>query len=155
MTCGLGLRPAICLAGSTPGVLKKIKNTSSVIANMVSRAQRVRRMMKFSTRAAAPGAAGMPGRRPQQVWSLPLHPQLGARIQRVADSVAQYVQRRHGQESQGRGCGRGRGGGGEKGVGVGGGGAGGGGGRGGGGGGEGGDRLGEDRGGNHQREQHD
>src|SRR6185295_18258519 len=99
MTCGLGLRPAICLAGSTPGVLKKITNTSSVIANMTSTVQRSRRIMKFSTRAAAPGAAGMPGRRPQQVWSLSLHPQLGARIQRVADTVAQHVQRQHGQHN--------------------------------------------------------
>src|SRR5690349_23929938 len=93
MVCGLGLRPAICLAGSTPGVLKKITNTRIVIANMTSSVQMSRRMMKFSTRAAAPGAAGIPGRPPQQISSLPLHPQLGARIQRVADSVAQHVQR--------------------------------------------------------------
>ena len=36
MTCGLGLRPAICLAGSMPGVLKKITKTSTVIANITS-----------------------------------------------------------------------------------------------------------------------
>src|SRR5690348_9534323 len=99
MTCGLGLRPAICLAGSTPGVLKKITKTSTVIANMTTRAQRARRMMKFSTRAAAPGAAGTPGRWPQQDWSLPLHPQLGARIQRVADTVTEHVQRQHSQHN--------------------------------------------------------
>ena len=49
----------IARAGSTPGVLKKITNTRIVIANMTSSVQMSRRMMKFSTRAAAPGAADL------------------------------------------------------------------------------------------------
>ena len=47
--CGLGLRPAMARAGSTPGVLKKMMNTSAVITNMTSAVHSVRRTMNVST----------------------------------------------------------------------------------------------------------
>src|SRR6266487_7052556 len=95
ITCALGLRPAICLAGSTPGVLKKITNTSSVITNMTSTVHSSRRMMKLSTRAAVSCSAGMTGHGRRPGRSLPLHPQLGARVEGVTDAVSQDVQRQH------------------------------------------------------------
>ena len=56
-----GLRPAIWRAGSTPGVSKKIRNTSTVITNMTSSVHSTRRMMKVpirypSTRSLARGS---------------------------------------------------------------------------------------------------
>ena len=44
--CGDGFRPAIWRAGSTPGVSKKIRKTSTVMANITSSIQSRRRMMK-------------------------------------------------------------------------------------------------------------
>src|SRR6266705_6035006 len=95
MTCALGLRPAICLAGSTPGVLKKITNTRSVITNMTSTVHSTRRMMNVSTKPAACRAVGRtwPGRLPGRPSSL--HPQLGARIEGVPHAVAENVHGQH------------------------------------------------------------
>src|SRR6266568_9341218 len=95
MTCGLGLRPAICLAGSTPGVLKKITNTRSVITNMTSKVHSTRRIMKVSMQALAGYPAGRTGRRRRPDSPLPLHPQLGTRIEGVADTVSEYVHGQH------------------------------------------------------------
>ena len=60
MTCGLGFLPAICLAGSMPGVLKKMTNTSTVIANITSTVHMIRLTMKVST--SPPPAASRAGR---------------------------------------------------------------------------------------------
>src|SRR6202044_2828623 len=76
--CGVGLRPAMARAGSTPGVLKKMMNTSTVITNMTSTVHSDRRTMNVSTGSL-------------------LHSQLGPRVERVADAIAQDVQRQHGQ----------------------------------------------------------
>ena len=46
---GLGLRPAICRAGSIPGVLKKITKTSSEMTNMTAIISSSRRTTKVST----------------------------------------------------------------------------------------------------------
>ena len=46
--CGLGLRPAMARAGSTPGVLKKMMNTTTVITNMTSTVHSGRRTMNVS-----------------------------------------------------------------------------------------------------------
>src|ERR1700733_4748699 len=86
--CGLELRPAIARAGSTPGVLKKMKKTSTVITNMTSTAHSERRTMNVST-----GAPSCPGGGP----ALPVHPQLGPRVERVPDPVPEHVQRQHGE----------------------------------------------------------
>ena len=47
---GLGLRPASLRAGSTPGVWKKIRNTSTVIVNTTKTVAIMRRMTKVSIR---------------------------------------------------------------------------------------------------------
>ena len=47
---GLGLRPASLRAGSTPGVWKKIRNTSTVIVNTTKTVASMRRMTKVSIR---------------------------------------------------------------------------------------------------------
>src|SRR5215468_9513549 len=86
-TCGLGLRPAIARAGSTPGVLKNSTNTNAVITNMTSTAHSRRRTMKVSM-GAPPRRSGAP---------LSAHPQLGARVERVPDPVPEHVERQHGQ----------------------------------------------------------
>src|SRR5215813_1284267 len=85
--CGLGLRPAIARAGSTPGVLKKSTNTNAVITNMTSTAHSRRRTMNVSM--------GAPPRRSPA--SLAPHPQLGARVERVPDPVSEHVERQHRQ----------------------------------------------------------
>src|SRR5690349_8256089 len=85
--CGLGLRPAIARAGSTPGVLKNSTKTNAVITNMTSTVHSRRRTMNVST--------GAPPRRSPAPLSP--HPQLGAGIERVPDSVAEYVERQHRQ----------------------------------------------------------
>src|SRR6266568_3383752 len=90
MISGLGFRPAIARAGSTPGVLKKITNTSAVITNMTRAIHSVRRTMNVSI-GALPCRSGRPPPGPP----LPLHPQLGARIERVPDAVAQHVESQH------------------------------------------------------------
>ena len=46
--CAFGLRPARARAGSTPGVLKKMMNTTTVITNMTSTVHSRRRMMNVS-----------------------------------------------------------------------------------------------------------
>src|SRR5215469_6501508 len=86
--CGFGLRPARARAGSTPGVLKKMMNTSTVITNMTSTDHSRRRTMNVSM-SAGPRLA----RR-----SLALHPQLGPRVQGVPDAVPEDVQRQHRQQ---------------------------------------------------------
>src|SRR6188474_3848583 len=73
-----GFRPAIWRAGSTPGVSKKMRKTSTVITNITSSVHRIRRMMKVPT-------------------SLSLHAELGPRVEGVADAVAEHVQRQHGE----------------------------------------------------------
>src|SRR5215469_12392200 len=87
MICGLGLRPAIARAGSTPGVLKKSTNTNAEITNMTSAAHSRRRTMNVSM--------GAPSRR--SAAPLSPHPQLGAGIERVPDPVAEHVERQHRQ----------------------------------------------------------
>src|SRR5215468_10985001 len=92
--CGFGLRPARARAGSTPGVLKKMMNTTSVITNITSTVHSRRRMMKVSM-SAGPRFARLP---------LALHPQLGPRVQGIPDAVPEHVQREHGeQDHQARG----------------------------------------------------
>src|SRR5215472_17071854 len=86
--CAFGLRPARARAGSTPGVLKKMMNTITVITNMTSAVHSRRRMMKVSM-SADPRLA----RR-----SLTPHPQLGPRVQGVPDAVTEHIQREHGQQ---------------------------------------------------------
>src|SRR5437762_1467947 len=81
--CAFGLRPAMARAGSTPGVLKKMMNTTTVITNMTSTVHSSRRTMNVSMNAGPP---------------LALHPQLGPRIQGVPDAVPQHVQRQHGEQ---------------------------------------------------------
>src|SRR5580698_11359018 len=85
--CGLELRPAMARAGSTPGVLKKMKKTTTVITNMTSTAHSERRTMNVSI-GAIPGRERPP---------LPVHPQLGPRVERVPDPVPEHVQRQHGE----------------------------------------------------------
>src|SRR5262252_3232621 len=87
--CGLGLRPAIARAGSTPGVLKKMTNTTTVITNMTTTVHSVRRTTNVSMRPApACSRASLP------------HPQLRPGIERVADAVAEHVERQHRQHDQ-------------------------------------------------------
>src|SRR5215831_14083209 len=86
--CGFGLRPARARAGSTPGGLKKMMNTITVITNMTSTVHSRRRMMNVSM-PAGPRLARPP---------LALHPLLGARVQGVPDAVPEYVQRQHRQQ---------------------------------------------------------
>src|SRR5438094_4410035 len=94
MVCAFGLRPASARAGSTPGVLKKMMNTITVITNMTSTVHSRRRMTNVSM-SAGPRLAGL---------ALALHPQLGPRVQGVPDPVAEHVQREHGeQDHQARG----------------------------------------------------
>src|SRR5438046_29843 len=81
--CTLGLRPAMARAGSTPGVLKKMMNTTTVITNMTSTVHSSRRTMNVSMSAGPP---------------LALRPQLGPRVQGVPDPVAEHVQRQHGEQ---------------------------------------------------------
>jgi hypothetical protein len=50
-------------------------------------------MMKFSTSAAAGYSAGHTDRGLQPDLPLPLHPQLGARIEGIAYAVTEHVQR--------------------------------------------------------------
>src|SRR5215469_1612645 len=93
--CGLALRPAIARAGSTPGVLKKMKKTSTEITNKTSTVHRLRRTTNVSmsdvSRHRGPHArTGHDGRTP-----LALHPDLGPRVQRIPHAVAQYVQRQY------------------------------------------------------------
>src|ERR1700691_206829 len=76
IVAGSGLRPAISRAGSTPGVLKKIKNVSAEIAKRTTAVHKARRTMNLSI-------------------ALATHPQLRPRIERFADTIAQYVQRQH------------------------------------------------------------
>src|SRR3954452_13658250 len=80
MTCALGLRPAMARAGSTPGVLKKITNTTTVITNMTSTVHSTRRMAKASMVRSA------------------LHSYLGARVEGVAYPVAEHVERQDRQQ---------------------------------------------------------
>ncbi len=47
--CGSALRPAMRAAGSTPGVAKKIRNTSTLSANMTNSVATTRRMMNAIT----------------------------------------------------------------------------------------------------------
>ena len=61
---GEGFRPAICRAGSTPGVAKKIRNTSTDRANMTATRPTSRRMANVTMRL--------------------LHPHLRTRVERVA-----------------------------------------------------------------------
>src|SRR5690349_5778265 len=92
--CAFGLRPARARAGSTPGVLKKMMNTMTVITNRTSTVHSRRRMMKVSMSADL-CLARLP---------LALHPQLGPRVQGVPDAVAEHVQREHReQDHQARG----------------------------------------------------
>src|SRR5271170_5327204 len=91
--CGLGLRPASARAGSTPGVLKKIKKVSTVITNMTSTVHRSRRTMNVSIGPPPPG-------RPP----LSLYPQLGARVEGVPDAIPQHVQGQHGEHDHDPGC---------------------------------------------------
>src|SRR5262249_1103241 len=86
--CGFGVRPARARAGSTPGVLKKRMNTTTVITNMTSTVHRRRRMMNVSM-TGGPRIARLP---------LALHPQLGPRVEGVPDAVPEHVQRQHGQQ---------------------------------------------------------
>src|SRR5215469_16653464 len=86
--CAFGLRPASARAGSTPGVLKKMMNTTTVITNMTSTVHSRRRMIKLSM-SFGPCLAGRP---------LAVHPQLGARVQGVPDAVPEHVQRQHRQQ---------------------------------------------------------
>src|SRR4249919_3743366 len=73
-----GFRPAIWRAGSTPGVSKKMRKTSRVITNITSTVHSRRRMMNVAN-AYAPTRS------------------LGERVERVADAVAEHVQRQHGE----------------------------------------------------------
>src|SRR5215472_1330759 len=86
--CGFGLRPAMARAGSTPGVLKKMMNTTTVITNMTSTVHSSRRTMNVSM-SARPWLARPP---------LALHPQLGPRVQGVPDAVPEHVQREHSEQ---------------------------------------------------------
>src|SRR5262249_7960270 len=83
--CAFGLRPAMARAGSTPGVLKKMMNTTTVITNMTRTVHSRRRTMNVSMSAGL-GGAGLPPA---------LHPQLGPRVQGIPDAVAEHVQRQH------------------------------------------------------------
>ncbi len=65
--CGFGLRPARARAGSTPGVLKKMINTMTVITNMTSTVHSRRRMMNVSMRAG-PRLARLPLSPPPAAW---------------------------------------------------------------------------------------
>src|SRR5947209_4975510 len=80
MTCALGLRPAMARAGSTPGVLKKITNTTTVMTNMTSTVASRRRTMKVSMAASA------------------LHSHLGARVEGVPHPVAEHIEGEDGEQ---------------------------------------------------------
>src|SRR5437867_11614196 len=77
-TSGDALRPAIRDEGSDPGVAKKIRKTMTLIPNITKIIWIRRRMSVFSI-----------GR------SVASDPKLGARIQRVANTVTQDVQGQH------------------------------------------------------------
>src|SRR5581483_11482460 len=77
----LGFRPAISRAGSTPGVSKKSRKTSADSTNMTATSPRMRRTAKVST--AGPTS---------------LDPHLRARVESVAEAVAEDVQREHGED---------------------------------------------------------
>src|SRR5262249_15551437 len=96
-TCGLGLRPAMARAGSTPGVLKKMKNTMTVMMNITSTAHSERRTTKVSTATTRALSSGAPSSGARS-WRSLLHPQLCPRVERVPDPVAEHVQRQHGQD---------------------------------------------------------
>src|SRR3984885_8315899 len=83
--CGLELRPAIARAGSTPGVLKKITKTITVITNMTSTVHAARRTMNVSI-GAVPGRGLAPSSG---------HPQLGPRVERVPHAVPEHVECQH------------------------------------------------------------
>src|ERR1700733_15111307 len=78
-----------------PGVLKKITNTTTVIANKTSTVQMPRRKMKFSTAIAAPGHASDEPRHQTLVAPLALRSQLGSWVECVPDAVPQHVQCHH------------------------------------------------------------
>src|SRR3954463_547075 len=76
---GVGLRPASERVGSTPGVAKKIRNVSTVIANSTRTRLIRRRTTKTSTRRLA------------------LQPQLRPRVERVAHAVPEHVEGQDGE----------------------------------------------------------
>src|SRR5262249_30259323 len=78
---GFGFRPAISRAGSTPGVSKKIRKTSADSTNMTTISPMVRRMANVSTGCFAS-----------------FHADLRARVEGVAQAVAEDVQREHCQD---------------------------------------------------------
>ncbi len=77
--CWSALRPAMRAAGSTPGVAKKMRNVRTLIAKSTKTIETSRRATKRSI-------------------SRP--PQLRARVERVADAVAEHVQRQHGDRDR-------------------------------------------------------
>src|SRR3954453_17250830 len=76
---GVGLRPASERVGATPGVAKKIRNVSTVISHRTARRLTRRRATKTSPRPLA------------------LDAELRPRVERVADAVAEHVERQHRQ----------------------------------------------------------
>src|SRR5258707_2201302 len=95
--CGLELRPAIARAGATPGGLKKMMKTSTVITKTNSTVPSDRRTMNVSMGAVSRRRSGRGRTRRRARTPLAVHPNLGPRVQRVAHSVAQHVQRQHGE----------------------------------------------------------
>src|SRR4029077_10569613 len=85
--CGLGLRPAIRRAGSMPGGLKNSRKTNAVMTKMTSTAHSRRRTMNVSM-GASPRDSAAP---------LSPHPQLGTGVERVPDPVPEHVERQHRQ----------------------------------------------------------
>src|SRR3954452_13436816 len=71
-------------AGSTPGVAKKIRKESTLIAKSTNTVAIRRCSMKRSTLLGAP--------------------QLGPRIERIANAVAEHVQREHGDRDRNSRC---------------------------------------------------
>src|SRR5437773_804125 len=80
---GVGLRPASCRAGSTPGVAKKMTKVRTVIAK--STTTRPISLLTMKTVISEP---------------LALDAELGAGVERVADAVAEQVQREHGEHDE-------------------------------------------------------
>src|SRR6266540_6655449 len=86
MFAGVGFLPAIRSAGSPPGIRTKTMNTITLTANSTAIIPMKRRMMK----------ATISGRGPPSV----LDPHLGARVERVAQAVAEDVQGEHRQHDR-------------------------------------------------------
>src|SRR3954452_6115375 len=78
IVCAVALLPALRTAGSPPGITWKMKNVKTEMAKRTSTIDSSRLTMKRATLVL-------------------LHPDLRPRVQRVAHTVAEHVQREHGE----------------------------------------------------------